>query len=116
MSLRPTPRKEANVSLTVRGDDVGALPLLLKFSPSSLAQAIIARELVLHLVEMSFPPTTMHRPGLSHVVADKPARIHALGNDGIVSSALHSALFGAVRTPVPVRGRSWCSVAVPAPP
>ena len=82
-------RKGANISLTVRGDNVGALTLLLKLRLSSLAQAIVAREFALLLVEMSFPPTAMHTPGLSHVVVDKLSRIHAPGGSGIANTAVH---------------------------
>ena len=92
--------------LQVQGDNVGALSLLLKMRPSSVQQAIIARELALVVVNYSFPPTVIHTPGLAHVVADGLSRLFDPG--GQKSNILdHSALIKARRTAVPARPRSW---------
>ena len=93
-------------TLQMRGDNVGALSLLLRMRPSSPQQAIIARELALHTVHYAFPPRVTHTPGLAHVIADALSRCYDPGIDkvGILS---HHALKSAVRTDVPTRGRSW---------
>jgi hypothetical protein len=95
------------INLRVRGDNVGALTLLIKLRPSSTALAIVARELALHLVEVSFPPEAVHTPGVSHVIADKLSRVYAPGGSQVVSSCIHPALANAVHTQVPERPRSW---------
>ncbi len=95
------------INLRVRGDNVGALTLLIKLRPSSAALAIIARELAMHLIEISFPPEAVHTPGVSHVIADKLSRVYAPGGSQVVSSGIHPALANAVHTPVPERPRSW---------
>ena len=52
--------KQNRIVLKVRGDNVGALTLLLKMRPSSPSMAIVSRELALRLVELSFPPDAVH--------------------------------------------------------
>ena len=65
--------KQDRIQLKVRGDNITALTLLLKMRPDkdSPAMGIIARELTLRLVELSFPPEALHTPGVAHVIADK---------------------------------------------
>ena len=58
-----------------RGDNVAALVLLIKMRPKTGADgtpkmAIIACELALRLVDLSFPPDAEHTPGVSHKFAD----------------------------------------------
>lgn len=92
--------------LQVRGDNVGALGLLLRMRPSSPQQAIIARELALVIVGYSFPPKVVHTPGLAHVIADGLSRMYDPG--GAKCNVLqHSALQNAMRTPVPARPKPW---------
>ena len=95
--------------LRVRGDNVGALTLLVKLRPPTKnpAMGIIARELALNLAQLSFPPEATHTPGLSHVVADVLSRVYSPSGSGIASSALHSALKDAERSQVPERNDSW---------
>ena len=62
--------------LQVRGDNVGALQLLLKMRPSSPQQAIIAREIALLVVHFAFPPKILHAPGIAHVIAGALSRRH----------------------------------------
>jgi hypothetical protein len=100
------------INLKVRGDNVGALTLLLKLRPSSMAQAIVARELALHLIEVSFPPEAVHTPGISHVLADRLSRVHAPGGSQEVHINLHPALRKAARTTVPERPRQWYATLV----
>ena len=96
--------KDKRVNLKVRGDNVGALTLILKMRPSSSAQAIVAREVALLLACSSFPPDAVHTPGVSHVIADQLSRIDAPGGE---RSSLHPALIPAARTNVPERPRTW---------
>ena len=98
--------KQERINLKVRGDNVGALTLLIKLRPSSAAQAIVARELAIHLIEVSFPPEAVHTPGMSHVIADQLSRLSAPGGSQDVK-LLHPSLAGAVRTEVPARPRHW---------
>ena len=49
------PSCENRIQLNVRGDNVGALTLVLTMRPETAALVIIARELALCLVQFSFP-------------------------------------------------------------
>ncbi len=99
--------KQDRIVLKVRGDNVGALTLLLKMRSLSPSLAIVARELALRLVELPFPPDAVHTPGVAHVIADRLSRIFAPGGAGKASPELHPSLKDAVLTPVPVRDRCW---------
>ena len=101
--------------MKVRGDNVGVLTLLLKLSPSSMTQAIVTRELALHLIEVPFPPEAVHTPGISHVLADRLSRVFAPGGLQDVHIDLHPALLKAVRTTVPERPRQWYATLVYSP-
>ena len=68
--------------------------------------AIIARELALRLVELSFPPDALHTPGVAHVIADRPSRVYALGSSGSPSQC-HRALAMAAETATPARDATW---------
>ena len=61
---------QQRVVLKVRSDKVTALTLLTKMRPPIPTIAIVARELAMRLVDMSFPPDAEHTPGLGHVLAD----------------------------------------------
>ena len=98
---------QSRVVLKVRGDNVGAMTLLVKMRPSNARQAIIARELALRLVELSFPPDAVHTPGVAHVVADKLSRVFAPGGTGRVDKDIHPALKHAVLTSAPIRNTNW---------
>ena len=99
--------RQERINLKVRGDNVGALTLLIKLRPSSAAQAIVARELALHLIEVSFPPEAVHTPGVPHIIADRLSRVFAPGGSQVVNASVHLALVTAVRTDVPDRPRQW---------
>ena len=92
--------------LQVRGDNVGALSLVLKMRPSSPQQAIIAREIALEVVHFAFPPTVLHTPGIAHVIADGLSRLDDPNHDKH-DVLQHPALAKAVRTVIPARPRSW---------
>ena len=76
--------------------------------------AIVARELALRFVELSFPPDALHTPGVAHVIADRLSRVFAPGGaskqpgewNGATASC-HVALVGATETPTPTRDRAW---------
>ena len=95
--------------LRIRGDNVGALTLLVKLRPPAKnpAMGIIARELALNLAQLSFQPEAVHTPGLAHVVADVLSRVYSPTGSGIVSSALHPALATAELSTAPVRNEEY---------
>ena len=92
--------------LQVRGDNVGALSLVLKMRPGSPQQALIAREIALEVVHFAFPPSVTHTPGVAHVIADGLSR---LDDPNYVKKdvLLHPALKNATCTSVPVRPKAW---------
>ena len=67
------------VILSVKSDNVSALTLLTKMRPSAAhdeqgnrvpntTMAVVARELAMRLVHMSFPPDAIHTPGVGHIL------------------------------------------------
>ena len=68
--------------------------------------AIVARELALRMIELSFPPDAVYTPGIAHVLADKLSRIHAPAGSG-ASKDSHPALAQATETVTPLRKPSW---------
>ena len=99
--------KQSRIIRKVRGDNVGAVTLLAKMRPPTPTIAIVARELALRLVELSFPPDAEHTPGVAHVIADRLSRVHAPGGSGVVESSIHPALANAPRTDTPRRNPDW---------
>ena len=93
------------VRLSVKGDNVGALMLLVKMRPSSPQQAIIARELALITSRTAFPPQVVHTPGIAHKLADSLSRLHDPGHKH--DAFKHPALNAAARDEVPPRPRTW---------
>jgi hypothetical protein len=94
------------ISLKVRGDNIGALTLLIKMRPHSAQQAIIARELALAVSGAAFPPDVEHTPGIAHKVADGLSRLEDPSHQG-KGILEHPALRNAVRTTAPPRHRQW---------
>ena len=70
---------QQRIVLKVESDNVSALTLLtkMKTKKDSPELAMIARDLALHLVELSFPPDAEHVSGIGHVFADKLSRVYA---------------------------------------
>ena len=106
------------VVLKVRSDNVSALTLLTTMRPPpakdddghrvpNTTMAVIARELAMRLVNLSFPPDAEHTPGTGHIIADKLSRVHAPSGNGVVSSDLHPALVNAQETIAPERKPEW---------
>ena len=107
------------VVLKVRSDNVSALTLLTKMRPPpardddghrvpNATMAVVARELAMRLVNMSFPPDAEHTPGIGHSIADRLSLVHAPTGTGIVSTDLHPALVTVQETIAPVREPGWC--------
>jgi len=99
--------KQKHVTLQIKGDNVTALTLLLKFRPSTPEMAIIAKELALRLAVLSFPPDAIHVPGVSHIAADALSRVFAPGASNIVDESTHHSLAGAVKDEPPARSDDW---------
>ena len=94
------------IVISVRGENIGALTLVIKMRPASPATAIIARELALRLFELSFPPDAVPTQGIAHVIADRLYRIHP--PVGEKYQKLRPALWKAKKTTVPERNATWC--------
>ena len=69
--------------------------------------AIIAGELALRLVELSFPPDATHTPGVAHVIADRLSRVCMPGGTGIVDRSIHASLADAIKALAPTRNDAW---------
>ena len=104
------------IVLTVKGDNVTALTMLIKMRPKTddagaSKIAIVARELALRLVDLSFPPDAEHTPGMSHIFADMLSRVDALvtnkGMGGVLALDAHPAMLHSKRVTVPTRGTHW---------
>ena len=104
------------IVLTVKGDNVTALTMLIKMRPKTddagaSKIAIVARELALRLVDLSFPPDAEHTPGMSHIFADMLSRVDApvtnKGMGGVLAPDAHPAMLHSKRVTVPTRGTHW---------
>ena len=93
--------------LKIRGDNVGALFLVIKMRPPDATHAIIAREMTLRLAELSFPPDAIHTPGVAHVLADRLSRVFMPGGSGRVDRNVYPDLAHAELTTVPERDSTW---------
>jgi hypothetical protein len=73
--------------------------------------AIVARELALRLVDLSFPPDAEHTPGMSHIFADMLSRVDApvanKGMAGKLAADAHPAMLQSKRVGTPTRGPLW---------
>ena len=87
----------------VKSDNVTALTLLIKMRTSSPTLAVIARELALHLVDLSFTPDAAHTPGVGHVFADKLSRVFSPTGKGVLTPDLHPAMATAQVAHAPLR-------------
>ena len=99
-----------HINLSVRGDNVGALVLLLKMRPKTAKLAIIAREIALLTIQCPFMPRATHTPGISHVVADQLSRRCEPGKEHM---PLHWALQNSQQVTCPARDDSFykCTLA-----
>ena len=61
----------------------------------------------MRLINMSFPPDPVHTPGVGHVIADRPSRVHAPDGLECELQHLHPALLHAVADTVPPRTAAW---------
>ena len=99
--------KAKRIVLRVTGDNVTALTLVSKMRPSGLELAIIARELALRLVELSFPPDAQHTPGVGHIFADKLSHVYSPTGAGVLTPDLHPVMKTAKLAIVPARDASF---------
>ena len=95
------------IQLRVRGDNVGALALVVKMRPKTARLAIVARELALIFTNYSFLPAVFHTPGVSHKIADQLSRMHDPNAEKPQEILAHPALRYAVASSVPERDRSF---------
>lgn len=98
---------QSRIILKVRGDNVGALTSLIKMRPATPTIAIVAKELALRLVELSFPPDAVHAPGVARMIADKLSRAHAPRGGCKVDKSIHPALADAGQAETPVCNHGW---------
>ena len=98
---------QQRVVLKIRGDNVGALFLVIKMRPPDAKHAIIARGMALRLADLSFPPDAIHTPGVAHVLADRLSRVFMPGGSGKVDKNVHPALAQSELTIVPDRDSTW---------
>jgi len=106
--------KMRRIVLKVTGDNVTALTLVTKMRPPSSELAIIARELALRLVELSFPPDAQHTPGVGHIFADKLSRVYSPTGAGVLTPDLHPVMKTAKEAIAPVRDASFYRLSEPA--
>ena len=109
-------RKQDPLAPVIRGDNVGALTLVLKMRPETAKLAIIARGMVLCLVICSFLPSVYHTPGVAHVIADAFSRIDDPSKPEAKSISQHPALAASVRAVMPVRSRAYYKALLPVKP
>ena len=98
------------VILKVKSDNVTALTMLTKLrtKPGSPALAVIARELALRLVDLSFPPDAEHVAGAGHVSADALSRVYdPRKGKGYLTSDLHPAMRRAKEATAPTRDATF---------
>ena len=98
--------KQQRVVLQITGDNVIALTPVTRMRPHSPTLAIIASELALRLVDLSFPPDAQHTPGVGHIFADKLSRVFSPTGKGVLTPDLHPAMTNAQVAEAPVRDAS----------
>ena len=78
--------------------------MVIKMRPAQgSGMAIVARELALRLVDLSFPPDAEHVPGIAHILADKLSRVYSPTGTGVLTDNLHPALCQAAEAVAPHR-------------
>ena len=108
--------KQQRVVLKLAGDNVTALTLVTKMPPPSPTLAIIARELSLRLVELSFPPDAQHTRGVGHIFADKLSRVFSPTGKGVLTPDLHPAMATVQVAEAPVRDATFYRLAATTEP
>ena len=100
---------QERIVLKVKSDNVTALTLLTKLRPKAGCPqlAVIARELALRLVDLSFPPDADHVAGAGHVFADALSRVWAPTGRGELTPDLHPAMIDAEEATAPRRDSNF---------
>ena len=93
------------IQLELKGDNIGSLALALRLRPKGPNMAIIAREVALSLVHMSFPPKATHTPGVANVLADLLSRVHEGQTENL--HTCHPALKSAEQSVPEPRPKEW---------
>ena len=106
--------KQRRIVLKITGDNGTALTLVTKMRPPSPELAIIARELALRLVELSFPPDAQHTPGVGHIFADALSRVYSPTGAGVLTPDLHPAMQTAQEAIAPDRDAQFHRLSEPA--
>ena len=100
--------QQKRIILKIKGDNVAALYMVIKMRPAlGSGMAIVARELALRLVDLSFPPDAEHVPGIAHILADKLSRVYSPTGTGVLTDDLHPALPQAMVATAPPRVASY---------
>ena len=106
------------VVLSVKSENVSALTLLTKMCPlaahdeqgnrvPNMTMAVVARELAMRLVHMSFPPDAVHMPGVGHIIADRLSRAFSPTVEPCELRLFHPALMHAAEDEAPPRLEHW---------
>ena len=82
--------------------------------PPSPELAIIARELALRLVELSFPPDAQHTPGVGHIFADALSRVYSPTGARVLTPDLQPAMQIAQEAIAPERDAQFYRLSEPA--
>ena len=106
--------KQRRIVFKITGDNVTALTLVTKMRPPSPEFVIIARELALRLVELSFPPDAQHTPGVGHIFADKLSRVFAPTGKGVPTPDLDPAMITVQEAIAPERNSHFYRLSEPA--
>jgi hypothetical protein len=98
--------------VTVRGDNVTMLTMVLHFKGCSQGLAAIAREAALEVADAAYRPLCAeHIPGVANGIADALSRMHEPG----ATRALPACLRNARRVDAPARPRTWYRALGPPP-
>ena len=103
------------IRLTIRGDNVGALTLVMRMRPANAQQAIISREIALETANCAFPPLVVHTPGVAHKIADELSRVNDPNKD-VSAVFAHPALVRSSQRVCPPRPAQWYKTLVKADP
>ena len=106
--------KQRRIVIKITGENVTALTLVTKMRPPSPELAIIARELALRLVELSFPPDAQHTPGVGRISANKLSRLYSPTGKGSLTPDLHPAMITAQETIASERNSHFYRLSEPA--
>ena len=104
--------QQHRVRLTVRGDNMAMLTLVVNMRPKSKQLQIVAQELALEFCHFSFVPVIAeHIPGVANKIADELSRRHQPGTNASELSFLSAAM----EVEVPLRDKAYYRTLAGAP-